>query len=380
MSEIASNLRALAERWAGARAGERANLQLYLVELCEALLVPRPGHRGSGYEFELTVDAISLDGREASNFIDCWKAGHFALEGKDVERARVVRASNDALLRRAYGQVRNYAAHVPGAAPPPYLMVLDVAKTLIVWDRWAGSFGGFEAGRRMDLATLHERPADIEFLRDVWQNPAAQDRRQVAQRVTKEIAGRLADLAAALEARGHEQGVVAQFLMRVVFSCFAEDIGLLPKDEFRATVREAGLNGSPEEFSQAVEALWRLMNDGGRVGRMKVLRFNGHFFQDAKALPLTRRELELLDAAAAQYWGDVEPAIFGTLLTRALDPKERRRLGASYTPPEYIERLIRPAVEQPIRERWTAVEAEVLQLTERALAEERAAAALGSVW
>jgi hypothetical protein len=244
VAEIAENLRALAERWAGARAGERANLQLYVVELCEALLVPRPGHRGSGYEFELAIDAITVEGKESANFIDCWKAGHFALEGKD-DVGQEGSASNAALLRRAYGQVRNYVHHVSGEAPPPYLLVLDVAKTLIVWDRWSGTYGGFHAGRRIDLATLHQRPDDIALLRDIWECPRARDRRGRAQAVTTEIAGKLARLAAALEGRGHPQEEVARFLMRVVFSCFAEDVGLLPAEAFRQTVSEAGLKGSP---------------------------------------------------------------------------------------------------------------------------------------
>src|SRR6185437_12020132 len=59
-----------------------------------------------------------------------------------------------------------------------------------------------------------------------------------------------------------------------------------------------------------------------------------------------------------------EPSIFGTLLVRALDPEERHRLGAEYTPRAYIERLVEPTVIEPIRERWTAVQAAALQLEE----------------
>ncbi len=106
------------------------------------------------------------------------------------------------------------------------------------------------------------------------------------------------------------------------------------------------------------------MDHGKRFGYLKILLFNGHFFKDAKALPLDRKDLAVLLEAARKDWSDVEPAIFGTLLTRALDPKERHRLGAEYTPPEFIARLVRPTVEEPIRERWAAVQAEVLQLRE----------------
>lgn len=56
-------------------------------------------------------------------------------------------------------------------------------------------------------------------------------------------------------------------------------------------------------------------------------------FESTKALPLTRDQLGLLIEAADSRWRDVEPAIFGTLLERALDPNERHALGAHYTPP-----------------------------------------------
>jgi hypothetical protein len=50
----------------------------------------------------------------------------------------------------------------------------------------------------------------------------------------------------------------------------------------------------------------------------------------------------------------VEPAIFGTLLERALDPRERHKLGAHYTPRAYVERLVNPTVIEPLREEWKA--------------------------
>ena len=74
--------------------------------------------------------------------------------------------------------------------------------------------------------------------------------------------------------------------------------------------------------------------------------------------------MTLMIEAARFDWSAVEPSIFGTLLVRALDPVERHRLGAEYTPREYIERLVEPTVVEPIRERWKAVQGAVLQLKE----------------
>lgn len=354
-----TKLRALADRWAAAKAAERANAQSYVIELCDALGVEPPRPAGSGYEFEFPIKLTARDGTETQGFVDCYKERHFVLEAKDYEEGR----SNDVLLRKAYGQARTYAAHDPSGVAPPYLLVLDVGKTLLVWDRWAGTFGGYGAARRIDLTRLHERPEDAALLADIWTNPAVRDPRTMSQAVTKDIAAHLAELAASLEDRGFEQERVARFLMRAVFTMFAEDVGLLPDEPFRRLLHEVAVP-EPAEFPGAAEDLWRAMDEGRRFGFRKLLRFNGHFFKDAEALPLSREDLAILLGAAKADWSKVEPTIFGTLLTRALDPVERHRLGAEYTPPEFIERLIRPTIEEPVRERWTAVQAEVLQLRE----------------
>jgi hypothetical protein len=362
-------LRALRDRWAGVPAAERANAQTYLRDLCEALGVPAPLPAGSGYEFELPVKLVTRDGTETTGFVDCYKAGCFILEAKHVEGG-----ASDVALRRAYGQARQYAAHDPSGTAPPYLLVLDVAKSLLVYHRWGGVYQGFAAGHRIDLPTLDQRPADIELLRDIWTQPTKRDPRQHAQAVTQEIAAKLATLAATLEDRGFEPERVARFLMRVVFSCFAEDVDLLPREAFRQTVQNAGVQGDAALFQRALGSLWQTMDSGGLFGFENILQFNGHFFKDAEVLPLEREEIALVLEAARADWRDVEPTIFGTLLTRALDPVERHRLGAEYTPRAFIERLVRPTVEEPVRERWTAVQAEVLQLRETGKAKDRASA------
>lgn len=150
---MTESLRALSERWAGARAAERANFQPYLIGLCQALGVEPPGPAGSGHQFELPVKVIKRDGIEVPNFIDCHRRDYFAIEAKDEEPGK----SSDMLLRRAFGQLRHYASHSPGG-PPPYLIVMDVARTAIVWDSWDGGYGDWQAGRRVDLTRLHEGP------------------------------------------------------------------------------------------------------------------------------------------------------------------------------------------------------------------------------
>jgi type I restriction-modification system DNA methylase subunit len=104
------------------------------------------------------------------------------------------------------------------------------------------------------------------------------------------------------------------------------------------------------------------MNTGGTFGFERILRFNGSFFEDATAFDLPKEQLEILYAAAAKDWSQVEPAIFGTLLERALEKKERSRLGAHYTPRSYVERLVRPVVMEPLRQQWDEVELELRRI------------------
>jgi hypothetical protein len=358
MSDIPRKLRALARRWAGAASRERANAHTYLIELCDALEVDHPGPAGSGYEFEFRVDLIDKSGDESKGFIDLWKRDHFVLEAKDEAASK----SRDLLLRRAYGQARNYVASLPGD-PPPFIMVLDVGRQILIWDRWSGSFGGFNAGRAIDLTSLADYPDEIELLQDIWENPTARDPRQRAISVTREIAIQLAELATSLGERGNDPNAVSAFLMRCVFTMFAEDIGLLPQNTFLQAIEKEGFS-APDQFSEGLRALWAAMDRGGQFGFFKLRQFNGHFFKSPTTIPLTSNDLVILHQAAKVDWKDVEPAIFGTLLVRALDPVERHRLGAEYTPRQFIERLIQPTVEEPIRARWNLVEAEVIQLVD----------------
>ena len=96
-----------------------------------------------------------------------------------------------------------------------------------------------------------------------------------------------------------------------------------------------------------------------------VIQFNGGLFKDCSVLPLRPDQIIYLIHAAKQDWSKVEPAIFGTLLERALDPRERHKLGAHYTPRSYVERLVRPTIIEPLREKWEAVRAAAAQLEEK---------------
>ena len=207
----------------------------------------------------------------------------------------------------------------------------------------------------------------------MWLDPHALDPAKRSAVVTRDIAKRLASVSKLLEDRGHQPEPVAHFLMRCLFTMFAEEdeVALLPPGSFTAFLSETRDN--PSSFAPLLEELWRAMDGGGlsTVLREDVRQFNGGLFAEQAAIPLNREEIGELYRAALHDWTKVEPAIFGTLLEQALDRKERRRLGAHYTPRAYVERLVVATILAPLQREW---ETEVLGTVERERADNPRAA------
>lgn len=63
-------------------------------------------------------------------------------------------------------------------------------------------------------------------------------------------------------------------------------------------------------------------------------------------------------------WSAVEPAIFGTLLERALDARDRERLGGHFTPGAYVERLVLATIIEPLCADCEAAKAAAVELAE----------------
>jgi len=382
-------------RWSSSGAAERANYQLFLSELCDLIGVPRPDptkpdDSENAYVFERNVTFHHPDGSTSTGRIDLYKRGCYVLEAKqgvekreqeaalsEAGKAKAKAAKKGTAMRgsaawdeamlKARGQAEQYARALPASeGRPPLLIIVDVGHSIELYSEFTRTGGTYvpfpdPQSHRILLARLSD--ADVrDTLRLAWTDPQALDPARRSARVTREIASSLGRLAASLEKSGHSAETVATFLMRALFTMFAEDMELLPKESFLNLLKS--LQGHTAQFVPMVEELWSRMQTGGfsTVLREKILRFNGGLFEDATALPLTDDQFALLIEAAHADWRDVEPAIFGTLLVRALDPVERHKLGAEYTPRTYVERLILPTIIAPLRAEWDAVKAAALTL------------------
>ncbi len=382
--EDKNRVAAFLERWRGVTGSERANYQLFITGLCELLGLDQPepasdDTRDNAYVFERRVTFAHGDGSASTGFIDCYRRGAFVLEAKKVKAGAHTKGFDDALLR-ARSQAEGYARALPAnEGRPPFLIVVDVGHVIELYaefTRSGATYTPFPDARshRIFLDTLHD--ADVrERLRKLWQDPMALDPARASAKVTREVADKLAALARSLEAAGHSSERVAAFLTRCLFSMFAEDVGLLPKDAdgqgvFVALLRR--YQDDPVVLQRMLGSLWADMDRGGFSPALArdVLRFNGKLFKghatDGYAIPLNRDQTYALLDAALSNWREVEPSIIGTLLERALDPAERQRLGAHYTPRAYVERLVLPTVVEPLRADWANAQAAALLLANEA--------------
>jgi hypothetical protein len=272
-----------------------------------------------------------------------------------------------AAMQRARGQAEGYAKALPvDHGWPPFLIIVDVGHCFELYADFSltgKSYSQFPdaQGFRIALNRLRE-PEVRNLLRTIWTDPLSIDPSRRAEEVTRKVAEHLAVVARALEKEGHHPELVAGFLMRCLFCMFAEDVGLLPDACFKKLL-ESMRGREPGQFVTALERLWAEMERGEEYSGFTdgtILRFNGGLFKEHRALPLKPEHLGLLIEAAKANWRHVEPAIFGTFLEQALDPRERRKLGAEFTPRRWVERLVMPAIIEPLRERWNNIKAAAL--------------------
>ena len=325
-------------RWRDASKGlsERSAYQQHFLNLCELFDLPTPAEvdaTGASYTFEKGATK-STGGK---GFADVWRRGVFAIEYKGAH-------SN---LDKAYDQLLRYADALEN---PPILIVCDL-ETIILRTHFTSTP---VVATTITLDDLGD-PDTLAILRRALTEPDTLRPRTTTAVVTEEAARRFGALAQSLHARGYAPQPVAHFLMQVLFCLFAEDSGLLPRGEFTRLLTYCAKY--PADFPAQIGQLLTAMRDGGVVNYERIDRFNGGLFVHTEPLPLTADELNGLVVASRLDWSAVEPAIFGTLFERGLDPSQRAALGAHYTGRADIERVVDPVLMVPLRRRWASVRA-----------------------
>jgi len=320
-------------KWNAVTAGERAVAQSHFNDLCALLEVPNPLEAdpdGAEYAFERHVSKAA----RGKGFADVWKRGAFAWEYKGKR----------ADLGDAYRQLLLYRDDLEN---PPLLIVSNIDR-IEIHTNFTGTNKSVLVFTLEDLLDGGKRAE----LRRAWTDPSFFDPRRHRERITEEAATEIGRIALSLRDRGHDAERVAHFVLQLVFALFAEDTGLLP-NKLLTKILERAQN--PQRVQDYLTQLFQAMATGGEVLLEDVPHFNGGLFDGKPALPLTAEEITSLHRAAKLDWAEVEPAIFGTLFERSLDPAKRGQLGAHYTSRADILRIVEPVVVRPLRQRWEQI-------------------------
>ena len=337
--------RAFAQKWHDNETKEKAASQEHFIDLCRMLGEPTPNEAdptGSLYAFEKYVPkAAGGDG-----FADVWKKDFFGWEYKGKRKD----------LKAAYVQLLGYREALSN---PPLLVVSDL-DTIEIRTNFTG------LSPKLYTVTLDDLAADdpseaLAILRDVFTAPEELRPRIEPAQITENAARHFAELAQSLQARGHDPEAVAHFLDRILFTLFAEDAGLLPKNILQRV--SAASKGRSDVFSTSLGELFSKMSqDGGLFGTEEIDWFNGGLFDTGDVISLTGTEITTLLEVSRLNWALIEPAIFGTLFERGLDPEQRAQLGAHYTDRDAIWGLVEPVIMRPLRREYVDMQSRVTQL------------------
>ena len=327
---------------------EEQGAQSHFLDLCELLGVPKPGS-SEGYRFEEKSTVIG----GKTGYADVFMRGVFAWENKAPGKN----------LDTALKQLLTYSLALSN---PPILVVSD-RLTIRIHTQFTGHPSATHEVRIAEM----DQPANLALLRRIWTAPESFKPQQTNRDITEAAAQSFAALAEGLRQRGATPGEstasqqqranqVAHFLTQCLFCFFAEDVGLLPGRMFERLVNNK--QATPERLTQGLTQLFGTMQNGGLYGVDDIPWFNGGLFQTIAVPPLSAPDLTELRRAADLNWSAIDVSIFGTLFERGLDPAKRSQLGAHYTDPATIERLIDPVIRRPLLQKWELIAQQIQAL------------------
>jgi hypothetical protein len=316
---------------------EEQGAQSHFIDLCDVLGVPRPGSE-DGYVFEKQTLVLG----EARGYADVFRRGAFAWENKAPGKN----------LDSALKQLLNYSSALSN---PPILVVCDRLQI-----RVQTQFTGHPTERFTVMLAELAQPDKLALLRRIWLDPESFRPKITSRDITEVAAKSFATLAGQMRKAGHDPQKVSHFLTQCLFCFFAEDVGLLPDRMFDALLNNR--KRTPEALTDGISSLFQVMQRGGAYGNDDIPWFNGGLFKTIDVPKLDIMNVTELRNAAALNWSAIDVSIFGTLFERGLDPAKRSQLGAHYTDPATIQRIIEPVLQRPLLQIWELIAPELIGL------------------
>lgn len=332
-NQIRKNAAAFVNEWAG-ETYEKGESQSFWTELFQVYGM----RRRSVAKYEAQAKRIS----KGTGFIDVFWPGMMIAEQKS--------AGKD--LGAAEDQAMDYLTSVSEAEMPRYVVTCDF-QTFRVRDLDA------PAGEDTVTFALEDLPTEAERLGFIagYQKRSFGSDEQAAASV--KAAQLMASLYDELEKSGYDEHQASIFLVRTLFALFADDSGLWERDLFLEYL-ENRTSPDGSDLGAALAQLYQALNKPPERRLSKadelIQRFpyvNGSVFGETIEIPYFDKTMrDKLMAACYFNWGEISPAIFGSLFqaVKALDA--RRALGEHYTTETNILKVIEPLFLDELRQRF----------------------------
>ena len=183
-----------------------------------------------------------------------------------------------------------------------------------------------------------------------------------------ELMGKIHDQ---LKESGYKGHPLEVFLVRLLFCLFADDTSIFEKDSFRELIETKSKEDGSNLGSLLAEFFQVL--DTPREKRQKNLDedlnafpyIDGDLFKESLGIAAFNSKMreELLNCCSLD-WGQISPAIFGSMFQSVMSPKERRNLGAHYTSEKNIMKLIHPLFLDKLKQEFKKVRSNKNKLKE----------------
>jgi hypothetical protein len=319
-SEIRARAAAFAEAHKNARY-EKGETQTFYNEFFDCFGVSRR----QVATYEQRVRNLPGDKR---GFIDLFWPGTLIVEQKS--------AGLD--LQKASTQALDYYDWLPEAQRPRYILTCD-------FQRW--HLLDLDEGKewRFLLGDLKQNVEVFAFILGV--QPRLNRRQSPANVKASRSMGQLHEALAETGYGGHDLQLL---LVRLLFILFADDTRIFNnKDQFLDLIeRRTSYDGS--DLGRWLSDLFEVLNtdypDRQSTLDADLAEFpyiNGKLFEERIRMPAFDNAMRTILLDACEFdWGEVSPAIFGSLFESVIDKVTQRRQGAHYTPEDAILRLIGP--------------------------------------
>lgn len=332
-NEIRKNAASFVNEWAG-ETYEKGESQSFWHDLFQVYGV----RRRNVAKFEAQAKRIS----GGTGFIDVFWPGMMIAEQKSTGKD----------LAAAEAQAMDYLTTVSDAEMPRYVVTSDFAQ-FRVRDLEA------PAGEELATFSLEDFPTECERLGFIagYQKRSFGSQEEVTASV--KAAQLMASLYEELEKSGYDEHQASIFLVRTLFALFADDSGLWERDLFLEYL-ENRTSPDGSDLGAALAVLYQALNKPAEKRLSKgdelIQRFpyvNGSVYGETIEIPYFDKTMrDKLIAACYFNWGEISPAIFGSLFQAVKSKDARRALGEHYTTETNILKVIEPLFLDELRQRF----------------------------